>query len=75
MTSLYRCPWCVLVERGISASALMRSHILEAHRALLIMGLHPIESFDTRKPLDPPRNAAKPHPPRSPGVRGEGDSS
>ncbi len=74
MTTLYRCPWCATVERGARASALMRRHVLERHRLLLIRGLGIIEAFTTRKTLDPPRNAAKPHPPLSPGVSGEGDS-
>ncbi len=64
MTLLYRCPWCVHVERGMKASALMRKHILERHRGLLIRGLGLLESFSTRKPLDPPRNAANGRPPR-----------
>ncbi len=74
MTPLYRCPWCVLVERGVMAPAHLRKHILEVHRALLIRALEVLESFTTRKTLDPPRNALKPHPPLSPGVSGEGDS-
>ncbi len=45
----YRCPWCVVVERGVKASALMRKHILERHRALLIRGLGLLETFATRK--------------------------
>ncbi len=45
LTPLYRCPWCVTVERGVKASALMRKHILEHHRALLIGGLGILESF------------------------------
>ncbi len=49
MTLLFRCPWCIQVERGMKASALMRKHILERHRAVLIGGLAPIEAFDTRK--------------------------
>ncbi len=74
MSPIYNCPWCVVTERGPRASALMRKHILQAHRALLIMGLHPIETFGTCKPLDPPRNAANGHPPLNRGVSGEGDS-
>ncbi len=49
MTPLFRCPWCVVVERGMKASALMRKHILERHRALLIGGLGLLESFTIRK--------------------------
>ncbi len=74
MTPLFRCPWCAIVERGARASALMRKHILEAHRALLIEGLGLLESFGTRKTLDPLRNAANGHPPLNRGVSGEGDS-
>ncbi len=74
MTPLFRCPWCAIVERGARASAVMRKHILEAHRGLLIRGLGLLESFTIRKPLDPPRNAANGHPPLNPGVSGEGDS-
>ncbi len=58
MTTRYRCPWCATVERGARASALMRKHVLERHRLLLIRGLGIIESFGTRKTPDPPRNAA-----------------
>ncbi len=75
MTPLYRCPWCIQVERGMKAAALMRKHILKVHRALLIMGLHPIEAFDTRMTLDPPRNALNRPPPLNRGLSGEGDSS
>ncbi len=74
MTPLYRCPWCIHVERGTRRSALMRKHILERHRAALIGGLGLIESFDTRKTLDPPRNAANEVSRLNPGVSGEGDS-
>ncbi len=74
MSPIYHCPWCVVTERGIRAAVLMRKHILKAHRALLIMGLAPVESFGTRNPLDPPRNGLKPHPPLNRGVSGEGDS-
>ncbi len=49
MTPLFRCPWCIHAERGVKASALMRKHILEGHRAVLIRGLGLLESFDTRK--------------------------
>ncbi len=73
MTPLFRCSWCVVTERGAKASALMRKHILERHRAVLIRGLGVIESFGTRKTLDPPRNAANPRRPLNPGVSGEGD--
>ncbi len=62
MTSLYRCPWCVETKRGTKASALMRKHILDVHRDVLARGLGLLEAFGTRKTLDPPRNAAKPHP-------------
>ncbi len=74
MTPLYRCPWCVLVERGARAAALMRKHILNVHRGLLIGGLRLIESFTTRKPLDPSRIHSTALPPLNPGVSGEGDS-
>ncbi len=74
MTFLYRCPWCVQVERDVTASARMRKHILKAHRALLIEGLGLLESFDTRNPARRPPEALKPHPPLNPGVSGEGDS-
>ncbi len=74
MSPIYHCPWCVVTERGVRADALMRKHILKAHRALLIMGLHPIEAFDTRKTPDPLRNALNRHPPLNRGVSGEGDS-
>ncbi len=72
---IYHCPWCVVTERGPKASAFMRKHILEAHRGLLIRGLGLVYSFDTRKTLDPPRNAANSPPLLNPGVSGEGDSS
>ncbi len=71
---IHHCPWCVVTERGARASALMRKHILEAHRGLLIRGLGIIESSSTRKPLDPPRSVLKVHPPLNRGVSGEGDS-
>ncbi len=74
MTPLYRCPWCIQVERGVLAPARMRVHILVAHREVLIRGLGLLESFDTRKSLDPPRTGLTPHPPLNPGVSGEGDS-
>ncbi len=45
----YRCPWCVHVVGGLQGPALMRKHILESHRALLIGGLGILESFSTRK--------------------------
>ncbi len=61
MTPLFRCPWCVQVERGVMAPARMREHILVVHRDVLIEGLGLLESFDTRKPLDPPRNGLKGH--------------
>ncbi len=60
MTPLYHCPWCVVVERGPRASASMRKHILERHRAVLVRGLRPIE-FSTRHVGEYPRNAAKGH--------------
>ncbi len=75
MTRLFRCPWCVVVERGMKASALMRKHILEAHRGLLIRGLGLLEAFGTHKTLDPPRNALNGHPPLNRGVSGEGDAT
>ncbi len=74
MTPLFRCPWCIHVERGARASALMRKHILERHRARLIRGLGLLETFDTRKLFTPPRNAAKGRPPLNRGVSGEGDT-
>ncbi len=75
MTPLFRCPWCVVVERGVRAEALMRKHILERHRGLLIRGLGLLEAFGTRNPARRPPEALKPHPPLNPGVSGEGDSS
>ncbi len=88
MTPLYRCPWCVVVKRGLSASAIMRKHILERHRAVLIEGLAVIGSFTTRHVGDYPGNGAKPDPGTNhthasgmpcrcganAGVSGEGDS-
>ncbi len=71
---IYHCPWCVVMESGPGAAALMRKHILEAHRGLLIRALGLLETFGTRTPLDPPRNAANPRRPLKPGVSGEGDS-
>ncbi len=75
MSPIYHCPWCVVTERGARGSALVRKHILEAHRGLLIRGLGLLESFDTRKTLDPRRIDLKRPPPLNPGVSGEGDSS
>ncbi len=72
MTPRYRCPWCGSFGRHSSTE--VRKHILKAHKAVLIGGLGLLESFGTRKPLDPPRNAAEPHRPLGPGVSGEGDS-
>ncbi len=61
MTSRYRCPWC----RSFRGDAKhTRFHILDHHRKLLIDGLALLESFGTRKTLDPPRNASNGHPPR-----------
>ncbi len=74
MSPIYHCPWCIVTERGTRAPALVRKHILEVHRAVLIRTLGLIESFGTRKTLDPPRNAANPRRPLNPGVSGEGDT-
>ncbi len=75
MSPIYHsCPWCVVTERGVRASALMRKHILEAHRGLLIRGLGLLESFTTRDPLDPPRNVSNEGTVTSSGVSGEGDT-
>ncbi len=72
MTARYRCCWC---GSAMSKSAkTMREHMVERHRPGLERALHPIESFSTRKPPDPPRNAAKPVYGYNPGVSGEGDS-
>ncbi len=71
MTPRYACPWCGSF-RGNARDT--RKHILQRHRNVLIMGLHLIESFGTRKPLDPLRTALERHPPLNPGVSGEGDS-
>ncbi len=70
---IYHCPWCVVTERSVRAGALMRKHVLEAHRGLLIRGLGIIE-FTTRKRDDLLRNALERHPPLNPGVSGEGDT-
>ncbi len=59
MTARYRCCWCG--SAVAKEPRTMRKHILERHRMRLIEGLGIIESFSTRKPPDPPRNAAKPH--------------
>ncbi len=74
MTPRYRCPWCDHTMVGMKASALLRKHVLERHRALLIKGLGILESFTPRKPLDPPRTAAKRPRTFQEGVSGEGDS-
>ncbi len=74
MTILYRCPWCVVVKRGVRAPAFLRRHILKAHRTLLIDRLGLLEAFDTRKTLDPPRNAWKHGTRVGWGVSGEGDA-
>ncbi len=87
---IYHCPWCVVTERGARAGALMRKHILEAHRKLIThigdfhaaklfqllrkVGYRDIGSSSTRKTLDPPRNAANPRRPLNRGVSGEGNS-
>ncbi len=56
MTARYRCCWC---GSAVSKSArTMREHMVERHRAGLERALRPIASFTTRKPPDPPRNAA-----------------
>lgn len=89
MTPRYRCPWgrCKIEGRLYGTAAKVRFHILERHRAVLMRGLAFIETFGTRKPLDPPRNALKGHPGTNhthasgmpcrcgaEGVSGEGDS-
>ncbi len=74
MTPLYRCPWCVQVERSVMAPARMRKHILEVHRDLLIRGLGLLESFGTHvKELTRSRYPTT-RLDTSPGVSGEGDS-
>ncbi len=84
MTLRYRCPWCGSFSSPKGKD--VREHILKAHRALLIHRLGLLESYGFRKPLDPPRNAAKRHHVHAsgmpchcdspnPGVSGEGDSS
>ncbi len=74
MSPIYHCPWCVVTERGARCSALMRIHILRAHRKLLIDRLGLLEAFGTRNTLDLLRTALEHHPPLNPGVSGEGDS-
>ncbi len=72
MTARYRCCWC---GSAVSSSArTMREHMVERHRAGLERALHPLESFRTRKPLDPPTNVLERPPRTNPGVSGEGDS-
>ncbi len=80
MTPRYRCPWC----GSFRGSAIMtRDHIMERHKAVLIRGLGLLEAFDTRKTLDPPRNALERHSSAgkpmgrtlNPGVSREGDTS
>ncbi len=76
MTPRYSCPWCPL---EYSNTPKFITHIGDFHAAKLFqllrkVGYRDIGSFGTRKPLDPPRNALKPHPPPSPGVGGEGNS-
>ncbi len=47
MPSRYRCCWC---GSAVAKSAkTMRKHILERHRAALLVGLAPIEAFGTRE--------------------------
>ena len=70
MTARYRCPYC---GTGLLSTLSVRKHQAGQHREKMLDDLGVIESYGTRKPLDPPRNAAKPHPPLNPGVSGEGD--
>lgn len=74
MTPLFRCPWCIHVERGMKAPPLMRKHILERHRMLLIRGLGIVWTFSTRHPSDPSRKGLTAVHELNPGVSGEGDS-
>ena len=71
MTARYCCPWCGSFTS--SSAKDVRNHELTRHRMRLIGGLGILETFDTRKELDPPGIAAKLHPPLNPGVSGEGD--
>ncbi len=71
---IYHCPWCVVTEKGARAGAIIRKHILEAHRSLLIRGLGLLEAFGTRDIVSYARNAANGHPPLNRGVSGEGDT-
>ncbi len=72
MTARYRCCWC---GSAVAKEAkTMRKHILERHRAVLIMGLGIIEAFGTHveeiarsRPLTATHRT-------NPGVSGEGDS-
>ncbi len=73
MTSRYRCCWC---GSAVSSSArTMREHVIMKHRMALERALHPIESFSTRKPPDPPGNVLERPPRTNSGVSGEGDST
>ncbi len=74
MTPLFRCPWCVVVERGVRSPALMRKHIIEKHRKALLVAFAFIGTFTTHHVGDLPRNALKPHPPLNRRVSGEGDT-
>ncbi len=74
MTPLFRCPWCVQVERGVAAQAHLRKHIFRTHRKALLDVFNLLESFDTRKTPDPPRNVANPRCPLNREVSREGDT-
>ncbi len=72
MTARYRCPWCSTF-RGTAMDT--RKHILERHRALLIMELSPIEIFGIHvRELTHSRYSTE-RLRTNPGVSGEGDSS
>ena len=70
MTARYRCPYCGL---GMTTTLKVRRHMSLNHRETILSDLRDIETYGTREGRDPPRNAAKPHPPLNPGVSGEGD--
>ena len=63
MTARYRCPYC---GEGSNGALKVRKHIAKDHRNAVLSDLRVIEAYGTRKTLDPPRKAAKPHPPLNP---------
>ncbi len=77
MTARYLCPWCPRVEWFPGKDRFL-NHLFGFHENLIIERLERRNalpgSFGTRKPLDPPRNAANPCRPLNRGVSGEGDS-